>query len=85
MIEIQVVDRPEAYHGPFSKMRLIRQALIALEDGKSIKVPLDTFRGRPVQAYLKPINGRTVHSRKLPDGIYLWLEGENSSNPGSAE
>ena len=51
-------------------------ALLALPDGKSIKVPLDTFKQWPSSnlAHFSKRIGRKVNSRKRPDGWYLWLD-----------
>ena len=54
----------------------VRKKLIALPPGKSLVIPLDTVpKGYPISSnLLMERDGYRLHTLRLPDGIYLWLE-----------
>lgn len=72
--QIQVVDRPDTYRP--ARYLGLRTALLNAPLGKAVRVPLDFFNQQTPESALRMKRncGRRLHMRRLPDGIYLWLD-----------
>jgi hypothetical protein len=59
-----------------SKYSSIKKALLAAEDGKAIKLPVDTFLTIAVSSHLRMDREtqRKLHVRRRADGVYIWLD-----------
>lgn len=74
-MNIEIVDLPLGARVNGGKHAQVREALLALEQGKSLRLPKDTFSGRSPQSLVRlDREGFRVKSRMLDDGLYLWLE-----------
>lgn len=81
----RVADIPE---GIKEKHESLRQALLALPEGKAICVPRSTFRSgaAEVDIQAKRYLGRPVRQKTIGDEIYLWLApvNEQADKAGTA-
>lgn len=76
MAEFEIVDKLPEHLSRVRNWKAIRCALIALPDGKALRLPLDTFGKDQMSSHLRFCGDRKLRYRTLPDGIYAWLEGE---------
>lgn len=86
----QVVDIPHGRRR--GKYADLVDALLALPSGKALWVPLGVFpdgKNRPAHPeiflQMKRRCGRGCLSRRLPDGIYLWLNPVSSNGHGGTQ
>lgn len=71
-IELKDIPLPISRKTKYSELW---EALISAPVGKAIVVPLGTFGTGTPQAALKVRRaGRRLYTRRMPDGIYLWLD-----------
>lgn len=73
MIEFEVVDG-DTDSRPRGRYTELRKALLELEPGKQIKVPVKCMTSAIAHANLsRSFEGKTLHTRTHDGFIYLWL------------
>lgn len=84
----EVVDAP--FGGRRGKYADIVYALLALPEGKALRVSRDVFPGKyknQPEEFLKMKRryGRACHYKTLPDGVYVWLDPVSANGKGGAQ
>ena len=72
-MESKIADIPVSGQRDWTSLK---QKLLALPMGKALVIALqDVPRGYPISCAMRMERlGYRVHTRRLPDGVYIWLE-----------